>query len=65
MNDHLPMQFLYVCCKILRTSQLHGQVLLPNGRTAHSRFKFPFSLQEHSLISRLKINSEEAYYENT
>lgn len=35
-------------------------MLLPNGRTAHSRFKLPLNLHEHS-ISALKTNSKEAH----
>jgi len=34
-------------------------MLLPHGRTVHSRFKLPLSLHEHS-ISGLKVNSKEA-----
>ena len=34
-------------------------MLLPKGRTVHSRFKIPLNLHEHS-ISSLKVNSQEA-----
>lgn len=34
-------------------------MLLPEGRTVHSRFKLPLNLHEHS-ISGLKVNSKEA-----
>lgn len=36
-------------------------MLLPEGRTVHSRFKLPLNLNEHS-ISSLKVNSKEADY---
>ena len=35
-------------------------MLLPKGRTVHSRFKLPLNLHEHS-ISGLKVNSKEAH----
>ena len=34
-------------------------MLLPKGRTVHSRFKLPLNLHEHS-ISALKVNSKGA-----
>ena len=34
-------------------------MLLPHGRTVHSRFKLPLNLHEHS-VSGLKVNSKEA-----
>jgi len=34
-------------------------MLLPNGRTVHSKFKLPLNLHEHS-VSGLKVNSKEA-----
>jgi len=34
-------------------------MLLPHGRTVHSRFKLPLNLNEHS-VSGLKVNSKEA-----
>lgn len=34
-------------------------MLIPHGRTIHSRFKLPLNLHEHS-VSGLNVNSKEA-----
>lgn len=61
--------FLYKC--LIALCKLHdfavisvvwtgiAAMLLPEGRTVHSRFKLPLNLHEHS-ISGLKVNSKEA-----